>query len=78
MSVQGISAANGGYYGTYETRTRRKDQVSFNGQQQEVAQAPKKKQKTGFWEGVGALCKGFFVKGFQMLACPVTTISSHT
>ena len=76
MSVQGISAANGGYYGTYETNTRRKTQVSFNGQQQEVAQAPKKKQKTGFWEGVGALCKGFFVNTIaNMIKHPVATLA---
>ena len=79
MSVQGISAANDGYYGyygSYENPQREKAQVSFNGKQQEVAQAPKKKQKTGFWEGVGALCKGFFVNTIaNMIKHPIATLA---
>ena len=73
MSVPSVSGVNYGYYDAY-AQPQRKVQASFKGQQPELAKPQKEvKQKTGFWEGVGAFCKGLVKPLVNMVKHPIAT-----
>lgn len=75
MSVQSLNYGAGyGYYDRYTYNPRNRQQAANNVQYvQQPQAAPPAKKKTGFWEGVGAFCKGLVKPIVNMVKHPIKT-----
>lgn len=72
MAVNGVSS--NGYYIVQSPQLRQRQYAAYPHSVAQQQVVPPKKQKTGFWEGVGAFFKGIIKPVINMLKHPIRTL----